>query len=201
MEMIINAWAAQAITAAADLGIADALAKGPLSADELAAAVGADVDTVGRLLRAVISRGVFRQLRHGRYDLNPLGETLRSDAEVSLAGMARFVGAPQHREHWSHLTDAIRTGRALVPALRGKPVFEYLTEEPEFAEIFNSAMTGMSELAIAAVTGGYDLSRYSTIVDVGGGHGRLLAAILEATPAARGTLFDLPHVVAELPPY
>jgi hypothetical protein len=199
MEMITNAWAAQAITAAADLGIADALAKGPLTAQELAAAIDADADTVSRLLRALISRGVFHQRRDGRYDLTPLADTLRTDAEVSVAGFARFVGSPEHREHWSHLTDAIRTGRAVIPELRGKPVFEYLADEPELSEIFNDAMTSGSEFAIASVTAGYDFSPYATIVDVGGGHGRLLAAILEATAGARGVLFDLPQVVAGAP--
>jgi len=134
MEMITNAWVAQAITAAADLGLADALAHGPLSADELAAAVNADADALSRLLRALISRGIFRQRRDGRYELTPLADSLRRDAEVSVAGMARFIGSPQHREHWSHLTDAIRTGRAVIPALRGKPAFEYLADQPELAK-------------------------------------------------------------------
>jgi len=120
MELVTGAWVAQAIVAAADLGIADALADGPLSADELATAVNAEADTINRLLRALITRGIFRQHRDGRYDLTPLADSLRSDAEVSLAAFARFVGSPQHREHWSHLTDAIRTGRAVIPALRGK---------------------------------------------------------------------------------
>ncbi|WP_445163868.1 methyltransferase [Mycobacterium sp. Dal123C01] len=199
MEMVMNAWAAQAITATADLGIADALAKGPLPVDELASAVNADADAVSRLLRGLTGRGLFRLRRDGRYELTPLGDCLRSDAEVSLRGLARFVGAPQHREHWSHLTDAIRTGRPAVPELRGKPMFEYLADEPEFAEVFNAAMTSVSELAIAPVVAGYDFSRYDTIVDVGGGHGRLLAAILEAAPRARGVLCDLPHVVAGAP--
>ncbi|WP_445163866.1 methyltransferase [Mycobacterium sp. Dal123C01] len=196
LEMITNAWAAQAITAAADLGIADALANGPLSADELADAVDADADTVSRLLRALIGRGVFRQLRNGRYALNPLANTLRSDSDVSLRALARYVGSPQDREHWSHLADSIRTGRAVAPELRGKSYFEYLAEQPELDEIFNNAMTDMSELAIPPVIAGYDFTRYSTIVDVAGGHGRFLAEILNATPQARGILFDQPHVVA-----
>jgi DNA-binding transcriptional ArsR family regulator len=199
MEMVMNAWAAQAITAVADLGIADALAKGALPVDELASAVDADADAVSRLLRALATRGLFRLRRDGRYELTPLGDCLRSDAEVSLRGLARFVGAPQHREHWSHFTDAVRTGRPVVAELRGKPFFEYLADEPGFAEIFNVAMTGGSELAIAAVTTTYDFSRYGTIVDVGGGQGRLLAAILQATPSARGVLYDLPEVVAGAP--
>jgi hypothetical protein len=199
MELIVNAWAAQAITTAADLGIADALAKGPLSAAELARAVDADPDAVSRLLRALISRDVFRQRRDGRYELTPLAECLRSDAAVSMRGFARFLGAPQHREHWSHLTNAVRAGRPVIAELRGKPMFEYLADEPEFAAIFNDAMTSGSELATVAVTAAYDFGCYDTIVDVGGGHGRLLAAILESAPEARGILFDLPPVVAGAP--
>ncbi|KQH79509.1 hydroxyneurosporene methyltransferase [Mycobacterium gordonae] len=199
LEIILDAWAAQAVAAAAELGIADALAGGPLTADELAAAVGADADALGRLLRALIGRGVFRRRRDGRYELNPLAEALRSDAEVSLAGMARFVGAPQQREHWSALADAVRSGRSVVPGLRGKPFFEYLAGEPELAQIFNQAMTGTSELSIAPLVAAYDFSGFSTIVDVGGGHGRLLAAILNTVPHAHGILFDQPQVVAGAP--
>ncbi|BBY24924.1 methyltransferase [Mycobacterium stomatepiae] len=199
-EMLTNAWVAQAITAAAQLGIADALAAGPLTADELAEAVDADADSVSRLLRALIGSGVFRQTRDGRYALNPLAATLRTDNDVSLRGVARFIGAPQHREHWSNLATAMRTDRAVVSDMRGKPIFEYLAEEKEYDEIFNEAMTSASEFAIAPVVAGYDFSRYSTIVDVAGGHGRLLAAILNATPQARGILFDQPHVVADAPP-
>lgn len=180
LEMILNAWAAQAITAAADLRIADVLAKGPLTAEELAAAVGADADALSRLLRALISRGIFRQNRDGRYGLNPLADTLRTDAEVSVAAMARFVGAPQHREHWSHLTEAIRTGQPVIPALRGKPLFEYLADEPEFAEIFNDAMTSGSEAVIGSVIAGYDFGRYATIVD--GGDAYVLKSVIHDWP-------------------
>jgi len=197
--MITDAWATQAITAAADLGIADALAKGPLSADELASAVSADADALSRLLRALIARGIFHQRRDGRYDLTPLADTLRSDADVSMAALARFLGSPQHHEHWSHLTDAVRTGRAVVPVLQGKPLFEYLADDPEFAEIFNDAMTSTSELATASLIAAYDFGASATVVDVGGGHGRLLAAILGATPHSRGILFYVPQVVAGAP--
>jgi hypothetical protein len=199
MEMMLDAWSAQAISAAADLGIADALANGPLTAQELAAAINADADAVSRLLRALMSRGIFRQRRDGRYDLTPLADTLRSDAEVSLTGMGQFMGLPENLECWSHLTDAVRTGEAVLPKLLGKPGFELLADLPEVAEIFNRAMTSVSELAVASVTAAYDFSRYDTIVDVGGGHGRLLAAMLNAAPQACGILFDLPEVVPGAP--
>lgn len=199
MELILNAWVAQAIATAADLGVADALAAGPLSGAQLADRVGAEADALRRLLRALIGVGVFRQGGDGRYALNPLAETLRTDAPVSMAGMARWVGSPQHREHWSHLTDAIRTGHPVVPELRGKPVFEYLAGEAALGGIFNSAMTNVSEFATVPLTAAYDFGAFGTIVDVGGGHGRLLAAILETAPHARGVLFDLPEVVAFAP--
>ncbi len=199
LEVILGAWVSQAVAVAAELRVADELAHGPLAIEELARRVGADPDALGRLLRALIGEGIFTQRRDGRYALNALAETLRRDAPVSVAGMARFVGSPEHREHWSHLIDAVRTGDAVVPALRGKPAFEYLHGESTLSEIFNDAMTSMSELAIAPVVAAYDFTAYPTIVDVGGGHGRLLAAILGAAPAARGVLYDLPPVVAGAP--
>lgn len=199
LETILNGWVAQAVATAADLGVADALADGPLSGEQLAVRVGADTDALRRLLRALIGVGIFRRRRDGRYALNPLAETLRTDAPVSMAGMARWVGSPQHREHWSHLTDAIRTGKPVIPELRGKPVFEYLADEAKLGRIFNSAMTNLSEFSIAPLTAAYDFSTFATIVDVGGGHGRLLAAILQAAPNSRGVLFDLPEVVACAP--
>ena len=150
-ELIFAAWMSQAIAAAADLGIADTLAKEPLDLHELADRVGADPDALKRLLRALIGRGILRQGRDGRYGLNPLGHTLRSDAPGSMTGIARLVGAPQWREHWSHLVEAIRTGEAVLPKLRGKDAFGYVGGEPELAQIFNQAMTNISEIAVAPV--------------------------------------------------
>jgi hypothetical protein len=199
LELILGAWVAQGIAAATQLGVADALAGGPLRTDELARRVEANPDTLNRLMRALVGEGVFRRTRDGRYALNPLGATLRTDAAVSIAGMAKLVGSPQHREHWSHLADAVRTGEAVIPKLRGKEAFEYLGSEPELGALFNDAMTSISELAIAPVVAAYDFTRFGTIADVGGGHGRLLAAILQATPAARGVLYDLPQVVQGAP--
>jgi C-methyltransferase len=199
MEMIIATWTSQAITAAAQLGVADALADGPLPIDELAARVGADEDALRRLLRALISRGIFRRRRDGRYELNSLAGSLRSDAPVSMTWAARFYGSAEQRERWTLLVDSVRTGKAVVPALHGKESFDYFAGEPEHAELFNQTMTSVSELTDAPVVAGYDFSAYPTIVDVGGGHGPLLAAILAAAPASRGVLYDLPSVVVNAP--
>jgi hypothetical protein len=195
-EFITAAWMAQTIAVAADLRIADALADKPLGLDELASRVECDPDALSRLLRALIGRGIFKQLGDGRYDLTSLARTLRWDVGDSMAALARFVGSPQDREHWSYCVDAIRTGESVVLKLRGMEGFEWAESEPELGEVFNQAMTNFSELAVAAVTPAYDFTGYRTIIDVAGGHGRLLAGILGATPHAMGVLFDLPHVVA-----
>jgi C-methyltransferase len=200
MEMIVAGWPAQAITVAAQLGVADALADGPLPIDELAARVGADADALQRLLRALIGRGIFRHRRDGRYALNSLADNLRSDAPVSLASAAHFYGSREQRERWSLLVDSIRTGNTVVPALRGgKDGFDYFAMEPEVADLFNQTMTTFAHMTVTTVVASYDFRAYRTIVDVGGGQGRLLAAILAGAPASRGVLFDLPRAVATAP--
>ena len=142
-EMVTGAWVAQAIQVAAELGIADALADHPLPLDDLANRVGADPDALRRLMRALISRGIFRQRRDGRYDLTALAETLRPDAPFSMHAFARLIGSPQHREHWSLLVESIKSGKAILPQLRGKEAFDYLRDEPELSKLHNDAMTGL----------------------------------------------------------
>lgn len=199
LEMIIAGWTSQAITAAAELGVADALADGPLSIHQLANRVGADPDALRRLLRALISRGIFRHRRDGRYELNALAATLRSRAPVSMACAARFYGSREQRDRWTLLSDAVRTGRSVVPTLHGKDSFDYFAAKPELADLFNQTMTSLSALTTAAVVTGYDFGGYPTIVDVGGGQGSFLAAVLAATPTSRGVLYDLSRVVDTAP--
>ena len=137
MEMIIATWTSQAITVAAQLGVADALSNGPLPIEELAARVGADADALRRLLRALISKGIFVHRRDGRYGLNSLAGTLRSDAPISMTGRRSSTGRREQRERWTLMVDSIRTGRTVVPALRGKESFDYFAGQPELAELFN----------------------------------------------------------------
>jgi C-methyltransferase len=200
MELILGAWTAQAITVAVNLGVADVLDRGPLRLEELASRVEADPDALRRLLRALIGRGIFRQRRDGRYELNALAKSLRTNAPRSAAAMAQMVGLRQHREHWSHLADAVKTGKAVLPALHGVDGFDYLVEDPEFNAVFHRAMADTTEMTVDYLTAAYSFDAYPTVVDVGGGVGRLLCAILNATPTARGVLYDLPHAIAEAPP-
>jgi hypothetical protein len=199
LDQMTGAWVSRAIYTATKFGIADVLSDGPRSAEEIAGEIGANPDAVRRLLRMLASRGVFSQRTDGRFGLTPMADALRADAPASVHGIVLFFGHPNHWEHWGHLPYSVQTGRPSVDALRGKPMFEWLEDEPEFAAAFNEGMTSASNTEIEPVLAAYDFSRFSTVVDVGGGHGRLLAAILRKAPRARGILFDAPSVVAGAP--
>lgn len=198
-ELLMGQMVSQAIAAAAELGLAQALADGPLNRDELARRVGVHPVALGRLMRALIGRGVFRELRDGRYGLTPIAVTLCPDAPLSVVGWARYCGSQPYRELWSALIDAVRTGQPVPPSLWGMDGFAYLAENTHAATLFNDAMTSLSEVTAASVVNAYEFGRFPVVVDVGGGHGRLLAAILAANPESRGVLCDLPTVVTGAP--
>ncbi|MEB3051659.1 methyltransferase [Mycolicibacter sp. MYC123] len=196
MELGFGGWLTQAMVTAVQLGIPDALKAGPLTAEDVARTAGSDPAATYRLMRALASQSVFRLRQDGRFALTRTGRALVSDGPGSVASMIAFIGHPRHREHWSHLQHSVRTGETAVAKLRGMPFFEYLDTDPELAQVFNDAMTGASTVAIESAVPAYDFSTSKLIVDVGGGHGALLAAVLRQAPQARGVLFDLPQVVA-----
>ncbi|WP_084759463.1 methyltransferase [Nocardia mangyaensis] len=198
LEMQVAGFLSQSISAAAELGIADALAEGPRRSDELARAVGADEDGVRRLMRLLVSFGVFAQRRDGAYALTAMSQALRRDAEVTLRDLFLFYGSPFHRNHWTHLTDAVRTGRSVGRDLDGADFFDYAAEHRELGDLFDKAMTSISTLSVEPLFAAYDFSRFGTLVDVGGGRGNLLIEILTRNPAATGIVFDLPSVVDDL---
>jgi O-methyltransferase domain/Dimerisation domain len=195
LDLLTSGWTTQTIYVAVKLGIPDELADGPLHGNEVARRVGADPDAVYRLMRALAAKGVLRHRRDGKFKLTSTGTALRTGTHGSVRDMALFIGHPLRWEDWGNLLHSVKTGEPAVVKLRGKPFFEYLDSNPELAESFNNAMTAGSEFAIYAVLASYDFSGYRKIVDVGGGHGRLLSMVLAKAPSARGVLFDLPTVV------
>ncbi|HEX5144760.1 MAG TPA: methyltransferase [Mycobacterium sp.] len=195
MELGFGAWLTQALYTAIRLGIANELAAGPLPADEVARRVGADPGATYRLMRALASRSVFKLRRDGRFALTRMGRTLITSDPTSMAPMLAFIGDPTHWEHWGSLEHSTRTGKTAVSHLRGMEFFDYLDTDPDFAKVFNDAMTGVSSVAVDNAVPAYDFSDRRRIVDVGGGHGALLSAVLRQAPDARGVLFDLPSVV------
>jgi hypothetical protein len=194
MELIVAGWLSQAIHAAAALGLADALADGPHTASELARLVDADEDALRRLLRLLVGHGVFAQRRDGSYALTAASRALRGDTAVSLRDAAVFFGSPAHRNQWSHLVEAVRTGRPVGAGDR--TMFDQLRTDPEAGEMFDRAMTSIGSLSTEYVLDAYDFAAYGTIVDVGGGQGAFLADILARAPRSRGVLVDLPEVAA-----
>lgn len=196
LEISQGAWLTQALYAAAQLGIADELRDRPRSSSDVASAVGADPGATYRLMRALAANGLLKLHRDGRFSLTRVGQALRSDYDGSMAPMIKLIGHPSHWEHWGNLLYSVKTGESGAEKLRGMPVFDYLDTDPEYAKVFNDAMTGVSAMAIESAVPAYTFSGHKLIVDVGGGHGALLAAALATAPDARGVLFDLPSVIA-----
>ncbi|MGY3149367.1 hypothetical protein ACVWYQ_006366 [Bradyrhizobium sp. USDA 3397] len=186
----------QAIHVASILRIADHLNDGVRSADELARVTKSHPDALYRLLRALAAVGVFREEEGRQFALTPMGDCLRTDSAAPLGAWAEVVGSPFFWQTWGHLLHSVQTGENAFQDLNGKDVWQFRAEHPEYGATFDRAMTQLSRGSAEAVIRAYDFSPFRHIVDVGGGQGLLLAAILRAHPHMRGTLFDQPDVVA-----
>lgn len=197
LTRLVNGYqVSQAIHVAATLGIADLLADGPRTSDALAAETDTHAESLYRVLRALAGVGVLAEDDGRTFALTQLGESLRSDAPESVRGWAAHVGRPYYFQAWGNLLHTVRTGENAFRAAHGVDAWEYRAQHPEDGERFDDAMTDLARKATAGVLEGHDFARYGIVVDVGGGHGALLAAILARHPGARGVLFDQPHVVA-----
>jgi len=148
-----------------------------------------------RVLRALASVGIFAEDEAGRFHLTPLAEPLRSDAPDSWRAFANFLGSDWAYRAYGDILHSVQTGQPAFDHVYGKPLFEYLAENPDQARIFNDAMTNSSQSSAPAILSVYDFSGITKLIDVGGGHGFLLASILKAYPQMQGVLFDLPSVV------
>lgn len=184
-----------AVACLAQLGIPDLVEGAPKSAVELAKQIGADPQTLYRLMRATACIGVLAEGPDGKFSQTPMSAVLRSDATPSLRSFAIMSGREWHSRGWSHLEYCVRTGKQALETIYGAHVFDYLKQNPTEGKIFNDAMTELSMIDGPAVTEAYDFEGIHSVVDVAGGHGFLLATILERNPHLRGTLFEAPHVV------
>lgn len=200
-ELVFGAACAAAVRAAASLGVADALGDEPMTVDELAAAVQAEPRSLGRLLRALSCHGVFAETDEGRFAHTDMSRQLRKDAPNSLHYIALWCTEPWTWQAWPRLDEAVRKGRNIFPDLFGKEFFDYLYDDAgDSAEVFAKAMTHSSRQSAADLVDFLDLDGVSSVVDIGGGQGHVLASILEQHPEVRGTLLDLPHVVEHADP-
>jgi C-methyltransferase len=183
----------------AELGVADRIDdQEPVPVAALASSCAVDVDALDRLLRLLAVHGVFERDVDGRYGHTPASRLLRSDSAGSMRPYARLRGMPLFSGSLSGLDRSVRTGRPSLDAVESRGLWAYLQEHPDEADAFDHAMTGKAVAGVAGVLAAYDFSGFSTIVDVGGGRGHLLRAVLDAAPSATGVLFELPEVIQRL---
>jgi SAM-dependent methyltransferase len=195
MRLLVGNQVQQAIHVAARLRIADALAGGPKTIDELAAATGAHAAALRRLLRVLASFGVFVEDDAGRIALTPAATLLRRDEPGSLHAFALWSGGDRYAA-FGELEYSVRTGQPAFEHVTGADFWEYLAGNPEAAAIFD-AMMAANTAPLAPALAAYDFGAAETIVDVGGGRGELLASILRAHPGLRGVLAEHGRVMAE----
>jgi hypothetical protein len=196
IQMTFGFGISQALYVAAELGIADLLKDGPRTAAELASAAEAHPEALYRLLRALASVGVFAMDDEGRFGLTPIS-TLLIDGPGSMRPLVRHMVEPATWQAWGALLHSVRTAETSFAHANGHPVFDYYAANPQSGEVFHDAMTAASAMMEDALVGACDYSSASTIVDVGGGNGALLMAILAANEGAKGIVFDQPDTIAD----
>ncbi|MCX4694659.1 methyltransferase [Streptomyces sp. NBC_01408] len=200
-ELVFGAACAAAVRAAARLGVADALGESPATAAELAAAVNAEPQPLRRLLRALSCYGVFAETPDGKFVHTEMSRLLREDDPHSLRYISLWCTEPWTWQAWPLLDEAVRSGGNVFEGVFGKGFFDYLHQDAhESAHVFNRAMTTSSMQSARDVADLLDLTGVSSVADIGGGQGHVLASLLEKHPKVRGTLLDLPGVVAKADP-
>lgn len=197
IQMVVAIWTARAVFAAAELGLADILGERALAVDELAQRTNTHPDALRRLLRALASRGILTETAPGCFALTTLGATLKSGAPGAARATLLTLGGDWQWQAWGEFLYSLRTGKPGLQKSSGLPLFDYLAKYPQDGARFNEAMVGMHGAVGSAVVCAYDFSAFNTIVDVGGGTGKLLTTILKSAPRARGLLYELPDVLPQ----
>ena len=195
LDLVNGSWIAQACYVAARLGIADLLAAGPRTAEELAAATGSHAPALRRLLGALGSVDICHQREDGTFEMTRIGRALRTDVPCSMRAWTLQWGGEAWRV-WANLLHSVKTGQSARSLITGDAGFAHLERDPEAAQIFNQAMVDLTRLAALDIARAYDFSG-KRVMDVGGGYGELLAQILTAHPSAQGVLFDMPHAISK----
>jgi hypothetical protein len=195
-KLITGRWVSQLIYVAAKLELADRLKHGPRTVEDLAAAAEVQAPALYRVLRALASVGVFAEAKNRRFKLTPLALTLQKTVPGSMHPVVLLFEEHFTTRPWEHLLHGVKTGEIPFLKAHGVSPFEYLEKHPEALKVFGESMTSVSSTENPAIAAAYSFSQMETVVDVGGGHGSLLSAILKANPKLKGVLFDQPSVCA-----
>jgi len=194
VQMVRAFFLSRALYIAATLGLADLLKDEPKSSEELAQVTGTDASALYRLMRTLASSGVFAEDNQQRFALTPIGATLQTDVPGSLRAWVLMQLGEEHYQAWGQLMHTVRTGQMAFDHAFGMGVWKYQAQHPEHAKIVDEAMANLVGVYDTAVLASYPFSTIDRLVDVGGGDGSLIVALLRANPKMKGVLFDLPHV-------
>jgi len=194
LEMINANWMTQAVGVAAELRIADALSESPKNVDALAVATSTNPASLRRLMRALESLAICMENAEGAYEITKLGTLLKSDVDPSIRAWAIWSSQCQW-QLWGGLLDSVKTGESARKLVTGRAGYDHLVDDSKMATVFYRAMIEITRQISGAVARGCDLSCARRLVDIGGGHGELLVAVLNVYPRLKGVLFDLPHAV------
>src|SRR5262245_4593015 len=203
LGIVNNHFQGRAVAVAAELELADHLANAPLHVDELASRTKTDPPSLFRVLRALESTGIFKQVSPRVFANTPASQYLRKDVPGSQWSWVRTTLSTESIvfSGYTGLMQAVQNGRTAFEQIHGCSPWEFLQRYPEKGTIFNEAMRSLSAVITPAVTTSYDWSRFPVIADIAGGIGTQLVSILDAYPGCRGILFDEPHVVAQAIPH
>jgi len=197
LNMATSKMVSKPIYAAAKLKIGDLIKDGVTSIQDLAKKTEAHEDTLYRVLRALSSAGVFKELEDKNFESTPLSECFL-DQPDSQRGMVLWFNDPIHDLAWSHLLWSVQTGGPAFNKAFGKPIFDYFKENREISEVFNQAMSANTRGVHEMISKAIDLTNVNTLYDIGGGYAHLLKKIMEKNPKLKGGVFDLPNVVADI---
>lgn len=181
---------AKALQVAAQLGIADLIAENPKTADQLAKIVGVHADPLYRVLRALASVGIFKESSDSHFGNTPLSEAIRADVPGSVRDSVIMRPMDAFLLAWSRLMDVVRTGKPSFKDVNGCEQWEYFRRHPDIGEIFNKGISARTSQVTSALLQSYDFSQFETLIDVGGGLGTVLAAILNEFPHLHGCLYE-----------
>ena len=195
LQIISGFWISRAVYVIGKLGIPDLLQSGPKTAEELASATETHAPSLFRILRALVSVGVLSSTEGDRFAQTPLSETLVTDAPGSLRWFAVSELGQEHYPAWGNLMHSVKTGEIAFDNFFGVDIWKYFQQNPDDAAVFNNSMSNMTAAVNEAITSLFDFSQFGTVVDVGGGHGGLITAILNKNPELKGVLFDAPEVI------
>jgi SAM-dependent methyltransferase len=190
-------WVSRALYACAQLGIADLLNDGPRTAGELALATQTDPRSLHRVLRALASRGVFTEVDPGRFALTDVGAALRTGTPGSMRNAVLTLAGDWQWAAWGEFLHCLKTGQSGMQKAWRMPLFDFLAGHPDHAHTFNAAMLEILGEQAQAIVSAYDFSGLTSVVDLGGGTGHLLVAILRAHPQLRGLVLDLDYSIAQ----